>query len=268
MTRLNEEWVSEMQSDVMKLQQRLVNVCGLDYIALSIKANGVPANKFVKATNTVKIAAVPITKGKGVISGFCQSLCTILSILGFETFVTENTDYQGFKEAHQKGASVIFMASDIKFIGMNVISHCIADNNFATVKGFLTALDSASGGLANKEVLVLGYGVLGEIAVNELKRMKAEPSVYDRDYLRLKEAALNAKILTSPKQIKQYNNIIDVTNTGNWLNENMLNKNAIISAPGVPLSLTDSALDVFSHKLIHDILPIGVVTMMGQLIRF
>lgn len=266
MTRLKEEWIKDMRRDVEAQQNDLLAKTGLDYAALAARAAGLTKERVAQASRRLTVAVVPVTAGKGVIGSFAESVSAILGATGFQSFVTGCTDVSGVLEAHRRGAGVIFMADDSQFIALNTERNLAADNNTATTLGFLAALEAAAGGLEGKSVLVLGCGVIGVMALTYLRSKGACPVGYDTDGpARDKAAALGFDVVTDgPEGFKRYPYVFDATNTGGWLTESMLHPEAFIAAPGVPLSLTEAGLAAVKGRLVHDLLPIGVATMMGM----
>jgi len=59
-----------------------------------------------------------------------------------------------------------------------------------------------------------------------------------------------------------HNYIIDASPAENIIKENFIKKNTLISAPGVPLGLTENALKKMSNRIFHDPLQTGVATML------
>ncbi len=268
MTRLKEDWIKDMEQDILKQQQDLVEKTGLNYAALAAAACRMSPAQMAEAAKNITVAAVHVTAGLGVIGHFAQSVAAIVRSMGFNVFVTEAADVNGIAEACEKGASVLFMADDDRFIALNRTNGLVSDNNLATVKGFVTALDAMAGGLSGKQVLVLGCGLLGNIAMPLLKRMGAEPVAFDTNSMALEAVAQQGfKVLDTMEDIKAFTTILDVTNTGEWLSSELLNENVKIAAPGVPLSLTQEALKQYNENIIHDLLPIGVAAMLGQVVK-
>lgn len=265
MTRLITEWISDIESTIKNKEEQLKARTGMDYTGLAAKASGCSASDIKRASLAVKVGVVPITSGMGVIGSFSQSVAAITSVMGFESFVTEHSDVDGIYEAYQRGADLLYLADDDRFIAMNLRKYKVADNNIATVAGYTAALEGATGALAGKEVLLMGYGILGMEFVKLLKKRGAAVSVYDIDETKMtlleKE---EVRVIRDPKEIVRFRLIIDATNQGNWLNESLLHPEAWISTPGVPLSMDSETCEKFSERIIHDCLEIGVAVMLGM----
>ena len=63
---------------------------------------------------------VPMTSGKGVISGFAQAVAAILSHLGLKAEVASKNDVGGISEAFTDRAGMVFAADDEFFVGLNL----------------------------------------------------------------------------------------------------------------------------------------------------
>ncbi len=105
---------------------------------------------------SIKVVVVPITSGLGVISGFSESVNSIVQRLGMDSRFTTKTDVTGFSEGVEEGADIIMMADDIRFIAYNTRVNSFIDNWTGTALGYSVALKNAAGGLEGKDVLVIG----------------------------------------------------------------------------------------------------------------
>jgi len=212
----------------------------------------------------VRVAVIPVTVGQGVIGGFANSIAAIIRHAGFNAFVTEATDVNGMYEAYANGADIIFMADDKRYAAFDVNTTRRAScNNNATALGFVTALDAmCPGGISGKNVLVMGCGIIGRLSAAELLKKNAFPIFYDKPTV----AEKIHSCISNPNDISSFRYILDATNEGGWLSNDMLHKEVYISAPGVPLSLDENALARHGERLVHDVLHIGTLTMLGELI--
>ena len=121
--------------------------------------------------------------------------------------------------------------------------------------------------MKKKKILVLGYGIVGEEIRKALDAKEAYVTVYDRDATKQKELRNQGiKIIETKEEIKEYEFIIDATNTGSWIEPEMLHEEVWYVSPGVPLSLTASANTRFNDRIIHDYLQIGVATMLAMVL--
>lgn len=264
MTRLITEWISDIEETIQSKEVQLKAKTGLDYTALAAKVGGCSAQDIARAAQTVKIGVVPITSGQGVIGSFSQSVAAIVGVMGFQSFVTEKSDVDGIYEAYRCGADLLYIADDDRFLTMNLHKNKVADNNVATAAGYVAALEGLAGTLAGKEVLLLGYGILGKEFLKRLRSKGAAVSVHEIDPDKL--SALSKEgvpVVSRQEEIVRYNLIVDATNEGGWLREDVLHPEVRIAAPGVPLSLNEETYEKFSGRVVHDCLEIGVVAMLG-----
>ena len=266
MTRLRTEWVEDIYTDLEAAQKSLLSKCGTDYAALAARVCGVTRDALIKEALHIRAAAVPVSQGQGVIGRFSETVAAILRVSGFSAFLTAATDVCGIQEAHDRGANALFLADDRRFIALHTEKGTLADNNEATVLGYLAALEAVAGGFTGKDVLVLGCGRLGGIARKELKRRGAEAVAFDRDPEALARASAEGfSVIRHAREIAGFRLVFDTTSSGDWLGPGMIHPEALIAALGVPLSLDAAARAVHDARLIHDLLPIGVVSMFGLL---
>lgn len=267
MTRLKEEDLAIIGgAELLRFDIDLENRIGASLQDISLLSNGLSLSDFEdKAMGTV-IAAVPVTSGLGVISGFAEAVAGIISYLGFSIFVTEATDVAGIHEAGTKGVDWIFLADDDRFIGIDRTRDRMTENDKATAKGYIQILETVTGGLSGKEVLIIGCGRVGKEALKLLEGKNATPVLFDKDSRKTKLFS-KYKILGSTEEIKEYPLVFDATDEGGWLTDDMLHPDVWIAAPGLPISLTEQVLEKRKDRFVHDRLPIGVAVMLGELCR-
>lgn len=267
MTRLITEWISDIEQGIKAYDDHLKQQLGMNLLELAAKTCGLSEKDFREKMPKHKVAVIPITAGEGVIGTFSESVAAIARVMGFYTFVTNHTDVSGISEGILKGADILIMADDNDYISINVKTGAVGDNNAATAGGYATALEKMAGTLKNKDVLVIGCGIVGRKAIDALKEKGAAVSLYDKDLERVK--TLNCEgitVLSDEKNIKNYQYILDATNEGGWLHKEMLGDNVMISTPGVPLSLDDEAYRSIQDHVIHDYLQIGTAVMLGLVV--
>ena len=212
----------------------------------------------------IKIGVVPITSGEGVIGSFSEAVAAVTAAMGFRSFVTECSDVCGIFEAHKREADILYMADDDRYIAFNLNKKKIADNNVATAAGYLTALEEAQGSLVGKEVLLLGFGVLGQEFLKRLMKRGIRVTGYDTDENRLKAMGWSgASILEKQEDMQRFKIVIDATNKGDWIHKDILHPEAWIASPGIPLSLDENTCAVYEKRIIHDYLEIGTAAMLG-----
>ena len=186
MTRLTETDVSTLTDELTAVEERLRAATGLGLrdLALQTVTDGARCVQLHGA----RIAAVPISTGEGVISGFSECVVATLLHLGCEAWATSQPDVRGIQAAVAAGAQVVFLADDHRFIALNVTKGCSTDDDPATADGYVTALEAAAGGLEGRDVLVLGLGPVGRAAVRRLAARGAVVLVTEPDEERITAA--------------------------------------------------------------------------------
>jgi len=259
MTRLKEDWIEDIEKNISDCQDYLKEKTGRNFRTI--------IQGYIWPCQTLKVAVIPVTQGQGIIGHFTESVASIIRIMDFEVFITDETDVAGIYEATCKNADVIFMADDSRFIAWNLKTGQMADNNMATAVGYVNVLEGALITLENKEVLLLGYGIVGEEIQKALMAKKACVTVYDYDLIKQKKICKEGiKIIKTKEEIKAFEFVIDATNTGEWIKSGMLHDKAWYFSPGVPLSLDKAANEQIQGRIIHDYLQIGVATMLAMVL--
>lgn len=268
MTRLTGEWMQRLITDIDAHERELFQKTGLDFAGTAAAANGMAKQELAAAADRHSVAVIPITQGLGLIERFSESVAAIIERAGFSAFMTTGTDVAGFYEAYRRGVDIVFLADDERYIGFRLDIRRLVDNNEATARGYVTALEAAAGGLSGKSVLVLGCGIIGIEAGFQLIAKGAVPVYYDSNSKKLVPDKLpGGRIEEDASCVGQYRYIFDATNTGGWLSDGMLREDAWVTAPGVPLSLDDGAMKHYGARVIHDDLEIGTLAMLGGLCR-
>ncbi|MEG1314530.1 MAG: 3-methylornithyl-N6-L-lysine dehydrogenase PylD [Anaerovoracaceae bacterium] len=264
MTRLITEWIENMEAEMEEYNRELLRKTGYDLAKLAAKCCDVPSDKMDKLIAKSKVAVVPITQGQGLISKFSQSVAAIVRTMGCEAFVTEHTDVDGIYDAVLENADVVFFADDIRYLALNLKNGKAGDNNYGTALGYIQvmeALKKINNRDESEEILVIGYGIVGQEAVKILNQKHMDFAIFDKDFDKIKELP-NVK-LDNIKDIKKYRNILDFTNVGGWLTKEYLAEDAIIATPGIPLSLDEEARNIYGEKTVSDFLEIGTAIMLG-----
>lgn len=266
MTRLTTEWICNMEKELPQWAEKLERQSKMSLLNLASLGGDVSRGRVKSASWRLHVAVVPVTSGLGVINTFCQQVAAIIRHMGFDVFVTEATDVSGIYEATQKGAGLIFMADDTYFLAMNFNKNLVVENSDATARGFVAALEGAAGGLRDKEVLVLGGGRVGKAALSFLRCRGADGIVYDHNCDVLQQLQSEGWRTTKQvERIKEYPLVVDCTfSEGGWLKKDMLHPDVIFASPAVPLSLDEEAISVLGDRVIHDLLQLGVITMLAM----
>lgn len=263
MTRLITEWIETIEETMPAWNKQIQEWTGYDLADLAARGAGAP-----EGTGKGNAAAViPITSGEGIIGQFAQSVQGILNGIGMKATVTEHTDVAGLYEAVGMGADVAFLADDDRFIALNLKNGTVGENDLGTALGYRQLLEDCcrkrtGEGLDGKRVLLLGYGRVGKIMYDLLLEKGAEVTVYDKDPS-LAEELKKKEIpqIREPEEMKDYSLIVDLTNEGEWIDQEWLHEDVIMAAPGVPLSLKQEDADRMEGRIIHDDLQIGTAVM-------
>lgn len=213
MTRLKEEWIKSLNSELDTYEKELINKTGLSLLELSSLANGVNIKSIIHATKHYTVSVIPITSGQGIINYFSESVAAIINRMGFKTMVTENSDVNGIYEAYKHNSTCIFIADDDRFIGINLLNNNFSENTKATARGYVTAFDALCKGVDNREILIIGYGHLGQEMHEFLNQKNVNIKIYDKNP-KCVEGIKKEILLDSIEQIKEYPLIMDATNEG------------------------------------------------------
>jgi len=265
MTRLTSETIQFTKGDLVQYDAGLLRKTGLGLLEIACRAAGMEEEAARRSLASITAGVIPVTSGEGIIEGFCGAVADIVNHLGTASFVTGSPDVAGLAEAVRRGADVVFLADDNRFVALNLSSRIIADSSEATARGFVAALDSLAGRLSKLPVLVLGAGEVGRHAIAALLRLGARPAVYDPDPEKIR-ALGSGPGLTLEKDLEEalqkYRFILDASPAAGIIKERHIRPDTAIAAPGLPLGLCPGAMISIGDRLIHDPLQIGVATML------
>jgi len=247
MTRLKTEWINKPDEDIKKHDLHLRKATGMGIPEVAFKAAGIP--HILKADlSQYKAAVIRVSAGQGVIGSFAESVAAVASYMGAEAFITEKCDVAGIYEAFSRGAEILFMADDDRFIAVNIKTGKVVENDAATALGYVTALSVMAGGLSGREVTLLGFGRMGKKAQECLIAEGAFVKVYEKgDRLPLPLSGL----------------VFDATDEGGFLGVSDLSGDIMIAAPGIPLLLDEEAYALHKNRVIHDPLQLGTAVMLA-----
>jgi threonine dehydrogenase-like Zn-dependent dehydrogenase len=120
-----------------------------------------------------------------------------------------------------------------------------------------------AGGMEGEDVLLLGFGRVGRHALAALRGLGARVTVYDKDPAALDAARAEAAAdVCGRADIARYRLVFDATNEGGWLAADSLHPEALLSAPGLPLSLDENAKAIYGGRVFSDVLQTGTATML------
>ncbi len=258
MTRLTSDDIEDVW-DGARLDTRLEAATRRTVRELAMEAAGLPGGMDLSSFSVV---SVPITSGLGEIGGFAQSLDAIARHLGMRSHVSNVPDVSGFAAAVESGADIVLMADDDRFVAYNTVTGTVADNARCTALGYSYALRDAAGGLAGKEVLVMGAGFVGSEAVRILRDMHAMVSVTDIDAEKARRLAVYEGVgwIEDVREAVSTHRLILNATPGTIPGQDMI-QGAIVSSPGVPYSFDDEA-GRRAKAIIHDPLEIGAAVML------
>jgi pyrrolysine biosynthesis protein PylD len=269
-TRLTTDDIIHIATQLADYDKELIAKTGFSLKAIACQAADAQEAEMQNILGSISVAVVPITLGEGIIKGFCDTVTRIVSHIGCNAFMTQNTDVAGLAEAFEKRADVIMLADDHRFVAIHTQSRQVVDNAVATGKGFATGLSLMVGGLEKKNVLIIGCGPVGCSATQVLIRLGSDVSVYDINSARSNDLAKRIKqslemqihiVKELDQVLMEHRFIVDATPAADIIRANHITSDTYISAPGVPLGLDSEAQSKISNRLLHDPLQIGVATM-------
>jgi pyrrolysine biosynthesis protein PylD len=264
MTRLKPGNIKNIPGHLEAYDHELLQKTGHTLRGIACHALGIEEKGIFPITDPVLVGIVPIKSGQGVIEGFSDAVKHIVRHIGFNTFVTRAEDVAGIAEAVEKGANVVMMADDHRFVALNVKHGRVVDNAEATGKGFVAGLDLMVGGLNGQKVLVIGGGPVGRCAALAAVNRGAEVSVFDIDLQRSHQLAKKLGVTVEQSlenALLRYHLLIEATNAADVIDDTAITPKTYIVAPGMPLGLTPAAAKKISHQLLHDPLQTGAAVM-------
>jgi pyrrolysine biosynthesis protein PylD len=273
MTRLREDDIRPITRRLDGYDARLKRMTGASLRQIACRAAGVREDQIVDILDQVRIAAVPVRSGLGVVGGFSGTVAAIVSRLEFEAFVTESCDVSGIAEGIERGADILMLADDDRFVAITPGRKQVVDNSRATAQGFVAGLEMMKGGLAGESVLVLGCGPVGVAAAKALMDRGAAVALCDikqeRAAAALREIGQGAsdriRMEDTPHDaLNRYELIFEATNVGRFIEPAHLTPNTMVAAPGMPCALTPEAMSENRDRILHDALEIGTATMAVQ----
>lgn len=269
MTRLVPNNISGLGQSLKDYDLELQRKTGYSLKDISLIASGLSEPDFTERTENCFFAIVPITSGQGIISGFSEAVCDIISFLGCDAKITTASDISGLAEAFQSRADFIFCSDDNDFISLDTKSRLVVHNDQATAKAYVSVL-KVQQIERNGKILVLGCGHIGQAALEELLSDNHHVAVYDPDTVKVdawyRNLSSGKKKYTEilrrfPKELDEYIGLLDATPANDIIDKESIHENLVIAAPGVPLGLTPAACLNYQHHVVHDPLQLGVAVM-------
>jgi pyrrolysine biosynthesis protein PylD len=278
MTRLTPPDLAGIPAGLEAYDAELAARTGCTLRGLACRAAGVGEGRLAELARGVRVAVVPLDCGQGVLPGFAEAVCAIAARLGFEAWVTAAPDAGGLAETYRRGAGIMVTADESNFIAVNLRTHILSDNNEATARGFVTALELLAGGLAGKQALVLGCGPVGRAAARRLLGQGARVSLFDIRGERARQAAAELSGTAAPASARVrveddlesalhgHRLLLDATPAPAFILERHVAPDTRIAAPGVPLGLSAGALRAAGSRIVHDRLQIGTAVMLAEVL--
>jgi pyrrolysine biosynthesis protein PylD len=273
MTRLKASDVEHIPVSLSGYEAELRSRTGHGLKGLACNAVGVEKQEMNGVLPRVRARVVPLTWGEGLIPGFAAAVSAVLNWIGLAASTTRNANLAGIAEAVQEKCELVFFSDDDDFLVWHLDRRRTVHNAMATGKGFAAGLDLMAGGVRQRRALVMGCGAVGASAALELNRRGAHVTLYDRmpercDHLK------TGMIRTGPGDVliaenleaslREADCIIDATPAADLIDADRIGPDTLVSAPGMPLGLTDAAVKKIGRRLLHDPLQIGVATMAVQ----
>ena len=161
MTRLTENDIAGIEAEWATYERRLEELTGDDLLTLAARTLGIDPETARSGVRELRVGAIPISSGEGLIGGFADSLASIAGHLGFEADVLP-ADVPGFQLAKSGGFDLFIWADDDTYLAENILTGIVGENGRATGRGFATALiRMAARKRLDKRALVLGAGPVG-----------------------------------------------------------------------------------------------------------
>jgi len=269
--------IRHIVAELVEYDKALIGKTGRSLRGVACYAAGADETAMQSQLKDVLVGVIPITSGKGKISGFCDTVAGIVTHIGCRTFITEMADVGGLAEAFEKKSNVILLSDDDWFVAIHVHSGRVVENAGATGKGFAAGLTLMTGGMKGRKVLVLGCGPVGCSAAEALVQRGAHVAVYDICRPHCQDLADKIKQLYVVElaiekeldpALARYQYIVEATPAAGIIQAHHLSAETYISAPGVPLGLDSGAQSKISGRLLHDPLQIGVATMVIEAVCY
>jgi 3-methylornithyl-N6-L-lysine dehydrogenase len=277
MTRLKKTDIENIDDSLLVYEKQLKKICGFSLWEIACHAAKLPKDSiFENKIKPINIHVVPVKSGLGIISGFTETVRSIISHLGFKATCTKTSDVAGLAEAIENGTDLVFMADDDRFVAFYLNKQQIFDNTPATAKGFISALDLMVKGIQTKTVLVLGCGPVGFNAAIAANDLGAQIAVFDIDPSKSlsmvewfqKNRAKEIQLETDIDQALQNHLLVfDATPAADIISKDHFQPDTLIVAPGMPCGITRDAMIQYPLQFLHDPLQLGIATMLALAIR-
>jgi pyrrolysine biosynthesis protein PylD len=266
MTRLSSDMISGLAETIDTYDTKLAQMTGLTLRQIAARAAGISEDALCSAFATQSVAAVPVTSGQGVIGGFTEAVHAIIHHLGCPSFITESCDAAGIAEGIEKGASILFLADDDRFIAVNLSQKRVVDNDLATGWSYAYALDACAGSLQGRSLLLIGAGRVGKNALCVLDRLGASVGVFDIDGSKVQPLMDKYRIKREKNlcdALERYTLLFDASPAPDIIHPEHIKPETIVAACGIPIGLSEKARNLVEGRLIHDPLQLGTAAMLA-----
>lgn len=267
MTRLSSEMISGMNETIAAYDLALVQKTGLTLRQIAARTAGLSEEMLCQTFSAECVAVIPVTAGQGVIGGFTQAVGSIIEHLGCPCFITVNSDAAGLAEGIEKGATLVFLADDNRFIAINIPKKRVIDNAEATGWSYAYALEACAGGLKDRDVLLIGAGSLGKNALCALDSLGAKVGVFDIDGSKVQPLIDKYGIKREENlsdALDRYTLLFDASPAPDIIHTEHIKPETTIAACGIPIGLSDEARLLVEDRLIHDPLQLGTAAMLAM----
>ncbi len=198
MTRLKTADIAQIGPTIHQYDEDLIAKTGSDLIGMACLGAGISQTRFKRAAAALSVGLVPVTMGQGIISGFCEAVASILTYVGGRVFIAGKPDVAGLAECVERGADIVMLADDDRFVAICQHQDRIVDNSIATGRVFAEGLKQMGGDLKDRPVLVIGCGPVGHNAAETLVKNDARVSICEVELSRCRylQTALEISIKT------------------------------------------------------------------------
>ncbi|BBB91285.1 3-methylornithyl-N6-L-lysine dehydrogenase PylD [Methylomusa anaerophila] len=265
MTRLREDDIDTVSARLPAYNETLRRLLGKGLAEVAAYSQAGSPGDFAVWQDT-PVGVIPVSCGQGVIGGFAHTVKEIIAFLGFSSFVTARSDVGGLAEAVQRGAQVVFLADDDHFVAIHLAKGKVVDNAAATGRGYAAALALLAGGLTGEKALVIGAGPVGAGAAAYLTEQGAQVVIYDSNPEKSAQLSRAMAGVTAADDmaaaLAACRLVVEATPAAGVIDCRDITDRMLVAAPGVPLGITPQGEARLSGRLIHDVLEIGVATML------
>ena len=267
MTRLTSRLIEGMEEHIASYDKDLFRKTGLSLKQIAALAAETTDEALARALRSHSAAVIPVTAGQGVIGGFTQAVRAIVGHLGCPSFITNGTDAAGLAEGIERGATIVFLADDSRFVAVDLSRKRVIDNAAATGWSYAYALDACAGGLKGRNVLVIGAGRVGTHACQALIKLGAHVGLFDIDGQKARRLAEKFAIKREgdlSRALECYLLLYDASPAPDFIQPEHIRPGTAVAACGIPIGVSAEARNMVEGRLIHDPLQLGTAAMLAR----